>query len=232
MSENENMNNINEKNEETQDKERLSDKERCQADPLYRSGNLIYRIGMIILCVLLLINAVLRLAMIEVVVGDIFCNTYLYVLEIIPCIMLVIGLAKTRKASKQHNNYNLKNTTVWLTVMVIFTVLIGMLCVADIITSPYNNAEVEEVKGGRVDQNMKTVKINSADGLISFGAKENAYVIEVYKDDGLFMKRLLVTEPVNTDNFAKSVEKGKGEDDYTLTIRIGGQSQVYNFYYQ
>ncbi len=226
MSEHENV-----KAEETQNTEqRLLDKEKCHADPLYRKGNAIYRVGMIILCVLLIINALLRLLKIEIVIGGAFCNTYLYTLIIIPCIMLVIGLNKTRKAGKQYNNYNVQGNTIWMCVMIAFVVLIALFCTADIITSPYNNAEVEDVIG-RQGQNMKTVKINSADGMISFGEKEDVYVVEVYKDYGLFMKKIISSDPVSTDRFTSRVQTGIEENDYILTVNISGQSQIYEFEY-
>ena len=100
------------------------------------------------------------------------------------------------------------------------------MCIRD----RYNNAEVEDVIG-RQGQNMKTVKINSADGMISFGEKEDVYVVEVYKDYGLFMKKIISSDPVSTDRFTSRVQTGIEENDYILTVNISGQSQIYEFEY-
>ncbi len=193
-------------------------------DPDYRKANILYRTGMIILCVMMIVEAVFALMKIQIVIGETFCNYYFYPLLLIPLVMVNIGLYQIRNVSKKHNNYRLKSNTMWLYLFAALGVLIVISGIMAIIKSPYNHAKTEEVTLHSGEQ-VLMVSMNKRDDIIPIFHVQDQYTIEVYQNFGPFKKRIIASEP-SPMKISYTIEKGENNKSI-LVVSEGTKGQIY-----
>ena len=216
------------KTEQEKDVPRLSDKAQCQNDAEYKKGCMIYRIGFIALFVLTVLILSANFLHIQITAGNIPINNFLYLVCILPVIPIFFGLEKSRKVCKKYGNYGLKSHTICLILFFVLTVLIAVFGIYGIVRNPYANAETSEITVR--DEEFTAVQINLADGTLNLGSGEvpDSYVVEVYKNYGIFRKRLAVSEPSNT-RYQYTVKEGADDDSFILVVKQGSRGAITDF---
>lgn len=194
------------------------------SDQQYHRGKILYDIGLIIFTLLMLGNSILFFLKTELLIGGRFSSDLLYFLYIPPCILMVIGLAKQKKAADRFQVKE-KGTKPFLIIMSIVTALMFVLGTANLFHPSYHVYTYSEVKAS--DGRTFTVAKSERVGVLEqvHDKIPSYYDLDVYDVNGIFAKRLTsVYAHQGRYSIDYSPEKG-----YRLIITALGAEETYPF---
>lgn len=212
--------------EKNQNNPPSANEESCQNDSRYQKGSRLYRIGMMMLGILVVITLIMKLLGIHIVIGNTFCDSFLMLLYLIPFGVIIAGMMTSQKACRQYHYQEASSLIILCSAAVCF-LLIGGVSINGIARSPYYHAEISEISlnsGSRVT----AVCLNTADDKIALGDTPNAYQIQLYKTEGIFWQCLVASEPTEQKP-AFSLEESDGI--MALIVATGSRGDIYQFTY-
>lgn len=194
-------------------------------DKAYRSGKALYDAGMLIFCILLMLNSIRFFLNMELYIGGVFCTSYINFAYMIPCIIMVIGLVKRVKTAQKYDTEE-KGDKTWLVIMSVLLALIALLGTAELIHPSYHVYETETVTTS--DGKNFTVAKSETVGIFEEEHEPvpPAYNLDVYDINGIFAKRL-ISFYVHKGSYEIAAE---GNGKYTITATYMGTEETYPFY--
>ena len=194
------------------------------SDKQYRSGKILYDVGLAIFTLFLAASCILFFTKTEILIGGMFCTNLIYFMYLIPCLMMVIGLLKQKKAAERFSTTE-KGTKTFIVLMSAIFFIMLVLGTVNIFHPSYHVYTVEETKAtdGRVFTAVRNEKISIFDTM--HDKMPSYYDLDIYDVNGIFARRLLsVYTHQGKYTVDYSIEKG-----YRLVTTYLGTQETHPF---
>ena len=194
---------------------------KLKKDKNYRKGKNIYDFGVLLMCVVLMMNFLRYMLGIEIMIGGVFCTSYFYFLAVIPLAMMITGIIISGKAAKA---YDVKEKNkLWLTIFSILSVFIIALGVSDIVSPSYRIYKVKDVSIDSTElvgvEYLRLKPFEEAPAELP-----DYHYVDVYRKYGIFLKKGIGAAVYNGQY---KIEKSG--DNYTLSIIVLGNEEKFPF---
>ena len=190
-------------------------------DSTYRKGTKLYRAGLIMLLVFVIINIVFEFTGIKLVIANAILNSYFYLLYLVPLIMMSMGLYKSYKAAKLKKSKREKSHSVYFLFSFALTLMFAVFAAVTVIQNPYTDAVFTEEQLS--DGDTVTVVDSNVSAHTLFSAADVGVVhnIEVFRKSGIFMMPVCsaTSDSVNYSYYISESENGKNK--YALSVTNG-----------
>lgn len=190
-----------------------------KAKKAYKKGRILDDIGMGIFSLFILLGAIRYFMKLELFIGGSFVTNYLNFLLLIPCIMMIAGLAIMNKSASKLGKKEKGGKPMFIAIIIAAVVIFG-LSVADLFHPSYHVYEVEKctASDGREFTVVKSERVAITAQVHS--KIPSFYDIDVYDVNGIFARRLCSKDAHKGSYNIEKTEKG-----YRLNISYLGMEE-------
>ena len=202
-------------------------KQLLSVDKTYRTGHTLYIIGTVLLLALILCHGAMFMLGIELFVGGTYASWAMFFLYVLPCIIMIIGLAMSAAAAKKHGVSG--NDRVGMAFVAIGAALMITLGTLSLVSPSYRIYETEDLSL-RQGQPLKIVKYIPT-GLFqpTLSKLPGEYCVDIYRVDGIFARKLASKQIIFS---GMTVAAGEDDNSYTLIISsVDGGGETIPFRY-
>lgn len=163
-------------------------RQQLRLDKTYKAGKLVYKIGLVILVLLMAANAAMYFLNIEIFINGAYCTWMTFYLYVIPCAVMLTGLILSAKTAKKHGLND--NDGLGIAFVSIGAALMIALGTVQMIAPSYRIYETQDVSI-RDGEPMKIVKYIPT-GIFEPKLKKlpGEYCMDIYRVDGIFCRKI------------------------------------------